>query len=51
MFGPIAGHASDGDRRSKLLMLYDYKLTIGLRLKVDWEGWLPSGGLSDGGHA
>ena len=49
--GPIIGHASDGDSRRRQLMLTDYKNLDGMRLTVDWEGWVFTSAMNEAGEA
>jgi len=49
--GPIIGHASDGDSRRRQLMLQDFRSKDGLRLSVDWEGWVFTSALNVQGEA
>ena len=49
--GPILGHGSDGDSRRRQLMLSDYRGLDGMRLGVDWEGWIFTSSMNDAGEA
>jgi len=49
--GPIIGHASDGDSRRRQLMLLDYRNSDRMRLTVDWEGWVFTSAINEGGEA
>ena len=48
--GPIIGHASDGDSRKRQLMLTDYKTLAGVRLSINWEGWLLTASIDEDGY-
>lgn len=49
--GPMIGRASDGYNRHRILMLQDYKVQTGRRLKIDWLGFFFTCGLDGEGNA